>query len=353
MLLRHRDVREAARDWETYSSDAPFRVPIPSEEGVRAIRQLPIESDPPKHRAWRKLVEPIFLQPTKPAYIERLHALIGEAVTALIEPPSIEVVSEFALPLQCRALALLLGMPQDAADEWISWGGHVFHGDDGLDTHKGQVLDDYLDRAFAESATYPSGNFFKTLLDSEIEGRRLTLEEAKGFANLAFAGGRDTVIILVSSTLEYLARNPQALKQLRSDPSLAIPATEELVRFASPISEIGRVCRHAVSIGAEQLAADERISLCWASANRDESVFTSPNEVILDRKPNPHLAFGSGKHNCLGAAHARAIERGLLTILAQRVERLEILACEPDYKEWPHYTRRLGYRTLRLRAEAR
>ena len=80
MLLKHADVRAAAKDWTLFSSDAPFRVPIPSEEEVRSIRQLPIETDPPEHTEWRAIVQPFFDQPKKPEFAAKVEALIDELV---------------------------------------------------------------------------------------------------------------------------------------------------------------------------------------------------------------------------------------------------------------------------------
>src|SRR4051812_20490194 len=77
MLLRHEDVRKAAKDWQTFSSDAPCRVPIPSEEAVRNVRQLPLEVDPPEHAEYRKIAEPFFQRPKSPEFIARVEALIG------------------------------------------------------------------------------------------------------------------------------------------------------------------------------------------------------------------------------------------------------------------------------------
>ena len=78
MILRHADVRAAARDWETYSSDAPFRVPIPSEEEFRTMRQLPIETNPPEHTEYRSIVEPFFQRSKSPEVVSQVEALITE-----------------------------------------------------------------------------------------------------------------------------------------------------------------------------------------------------------------------------------------------------------------------------------
>ena len=102
MILRHADVRAAAKDWKTFSSDAPFRVPIPSEEGVRSMRQLPIETDPPIHKQYRAIVEPFFQRAKKPDVIAKVETLIAGLLDDALAKDSIEVVSELSLPIQSR-----------------------------------------------------------------------------------------------------------------------------------------------------------------------------------------------------------------------------------------------------------
>ena len=92
-----------------------------------------------------------------------------------------------------------------------------------------------------------------------------------------------------------------------------------------------------------------RVSLCWSSANRDANVFDEPNVPKLDRRPNPHVAFGFGEHLCLGAHHARALMRGLIRALAENVSRIEILKADELIEREPDYTRMIGYESLRVR----
>src|SRR2546421_9775598 len=102
MILRHADVREAAKDWKTFSSDAPFRVPIPSEEEVRTMRQLPIETNPPEHTEYRAIVEPFFQRAKQPEVIAKVEALIAEMLSTALAREAIKVVNEVALPVQSR-----------------------------------------------------------------------------------------------------------------------------------------------------------------------------------------------------------------------------------------------------------
>jgi cytochrome P450 len=349
MILRHEDVRKAAKDWATFSSDAPFRVPIPSEENVRSMRQLPVETDPPEHTDYRKIAEPFFQRAKDPRVIAQVEALIGGLLEEALRRDSIEVVREFALPIQSRALAYLLNVPESEAELWISWGTHVFR-DGGS---KGSALETYLHERFDRAVAAPGEDFFSALTRATFRGRPLTREEMMGFGNLTFAGGRDTVIHTISSVLGYLAGHPEALEFLRQDPARIIHAVEEFFRVISPLTHIGRVCPAETDIHGATVPAGGRASLCWASANQDEAAFDAPAEIRLDRKPNPHLAFGFGAHLCLGAAHARLLVRTLLQQCLQRVGAIQVLEAQEHVEREARYERVVGYERLRVRLVAR
>ena len=349
MILRHEEVRKAARDWKTYSSDAPFRVPIPSEEDVRTMRQLPVETDPPDHTDYRRIVEPFFQRAKDPQMMAQVEALIDGMLQEAMRHESIEVVREFALPIQSRAMTYLLNVPESEADLWIGWGIHVFR-DGGS---KGMSLEAYLHQQLDRGAAQPGGDFFSALAHATFRGRPLTREEMMGFGNLTFAGGRDTVIHTLSSVLAYLAGHPEALEFLRQDPSRVVHATEEFFRVVTPLTHIGRVCPVESQVEGMTVPAGGRVSLCWASANQDEAVFENPSEVRLDRKPNPHMAFGFGAHLCLGAAHARLLVRTLLLKCIDRVSQITVLSAQERVEREQAYQRVMGYESLVVRIAPR
>ena len=350
MILRHEDVRRAAKDWKTFSSDAPFRVPIPSEEDVRTVRQLPIEVDPPDQTDYRKLVEPFFMRAKQPAFVARVEELTDRLLADALGRDSIEIVERFALPLQSKALAILLDVPESEADLFISWGIHVFHVADGeRGVHKGAALERYLNEQFDRAAENPGDDFYGLLTKASFRGRPLTREEMLGFANLMFAGGRDTVIHSVACAIGYLAEHPEALEFLRADPDRIVHASEEFFRAYMPLTHIGRVCPVDTDVHGMQVKAGDRATLCWASANLDEEVFEAAEEVRLDRKPNPHVSFGFGAHLCLGAAHARTVLRVLLGLLCRRVSRVELISKCDRVEHTSAYDRQLGYESLVVR----
>ncbi len=351
MILRLKDVRAAARDWQTYSSAAACRVPIPSEEDLRTVRQFPIEADPPEHGDYRKLVEPFFLRPKQPEVKAQIEAVIDRLVAASVEAEEIEVVEQLAVPLQSRALTFLLNVDESEAETWIAWGIHVFHEQEGGVTES--PLEAYTARKFHEAESTPGGDFFSALNQAEFQGRKLTFEEKQGYANLAFAGGRDTIIHTASRIIAHFAEHPEALAWLREHPEAIKSASEEFFRVFIPLTHIGRVCPHATDVHGHEVPEDGRVSLCWASANRDEEFFENPHEIQLDRRPNPHVAFGFGIHNCLGAHHARVVTQALLKSLVAHVDRIDVLAAEELIERRADYERVVGYSSLNVRMTAR
>jgi cytochrome P450 len=350
MILRHEDVRKAAKDWKTFSSDAAFRVPIPSEEHLRSVRQLPIEVDPPQQPDYRKLVEPFFLRAKQPAFVARVEAITERLVADAITRDSIEAVEEFALPLQSRALTVLLDVPESEAERFIAWGVHVFHGEKGVE--KAAELERYLNEQFDKAAAAAGDDFYGLLTKATFHGRPLTRDEMLGFANLMFAGGRDTIIHTVSSVIGYFAGRPEALEFLRADPERIVHASEEFFRVFMPLTHIGRVCPVDTDVHGTTVKAGDRASLCWASANLDEKVFEAADEIRLDRRPNPHVAFGFGIHLCLGAAHARTVVRTLLEVLCRRVGGIDLLSKRDRVEHTTAYDRPLGYDSLVVRFHA-
>jgi cytochrome P450 len=347
MILRLKDVRAAAKDFKTFSSDAPRRVPIPSEEEVRTVRQYPLEVDPPVHAEYRKLVEPFFLRPKSPEVVDKIHALIDRLLDGAFEAGEMDVVQKFSIPLQSHALTYLLDVDEKEAELWIRWGIHVFKDGDGKS--KGPFMEEYSRRMFEAAENNPGNDFFSALNRAEFQGRKLTMEEKLGFANIAFAGGRDTIIHTASRIIEYFAENPKALQCIRENPDMINTAAEEFFRLFIPLTHIGRVCPVATDVHGHTVEAGGRVSLCWSSANRDPGAFEEPNEVRLDRKPNPHIAFGFGIHNCLGQHHARAIMRGLIQKLSERVASIEITHRTELLEREANYTRKVGYEVLQAR----
>lgn len=350
MILRHEDVRRAAKDWKTFSSDAPFMVPIPHEHDVRTVRQLPLEVDPPEQLDYREVVEPFFNRAKLPDVIARMESLVAELVANARQSDTFEVVRDFAIPLQSRALAILLNVPDSEARIWIGWGTHVFREGDG--TSKGAQLEAYAHALLDRGVSNPDDGFFSALTRATVRGRLLTREEMLGYCSIVFAGGRDTVINSISGIIAHFAQCPADLDGLRADRSGIVGASEEFFRVLSPVTHLARKCPMGAEVHGVRIAPGDFVTLAFSSANFDASVFDAPDEMRLDRRPNPHVAFGFGPHLCLGAAHARLVVRTLIAALCDQVGSIEILEQTWKHETEPAYDRRLAAETLRVKFRA-
>ncbi len=351
MILRHKDVRKTAHNWKTYQSGAvPGRIVVPSEVNIRDIRQIPFEVDPPLHKDFRDLLEGWFKRPNGKEYQSILKNQISNLIDDVLLEDKIEVVHDFSLKLQSRALTILLNTEYSESDTFISWGTHVFRSEgDSLDASKANVLYDYLDAKINAARENLGEDSYSVLLQAEVNGKKLTHDEIKGIMILTFAGGRDTVINAVTNTVAYFADHPKSLLDIKNNPEKINKAVEELIRYFSPLTHMGRVVTEDAKVCEHAVKNDTRVSLCWASANRDETVFENPNQVNFDRKINPHVAFGFSHHNCLGATHARQIMRTLLQLLADKVSSIDIIDSRENIEEWGEFKRKVGFHELKVK----
>ena len=339
-----RALKVALNDWRTFSSNSHGYLVLTPQHQTRTFRQYPFEFDPPEHTELRALIEPFYKRALTPEYAARMARHIKAAVDALLAAPQVNVIPEFSLPLQSKTLTLLLEMPESEADVWLKYGTNVFK------EHRADDLVAYLEEQTDRADREPSDSIFGVLKRLELHGRPLTRDERLGYAHITFAGGRDTVIAMITGIVALYAVDPASMAAIRQNHALVASATEELLRFISPLGVLTRVCPHGGAVEDVAVAPGQRIALCYGRANRDPAVFSDPDTFRIDRKPNPHLAFGSGPHSCLGNAHARLIARQLLIELAGRAERIELLEAVAEHRDSPFSVEGLRYERLIVRA---
>ena len=300
----HAEVKAAAKAWDVFSSD------LQGDPDVRTYRQLPLEVDPPVHRAYRDLLGPVFGRIPVSRLEPELRAVARELVGQLKANGSTEAVHDIALPMVASTIGIAFGRRQDI-EEYRSWGLETWQTrEDG--TRDGSHLDRYLERVFDEVSADPGTDVFSLVAHGTIDGKVLTRTQMLGVGNLILAGGRDTVINLMSAAIWYLASHAEARARLAADPSRLSAAIEELIRFLSPLARMERVVTRDVSGVWGQAAAGEIVLLDFASANHDPTAFDTPGMVRLDRSPNPHVGFGNGPHTCIGVHLGRLETRVLL-----------------------------------------
>lgn len=316
VVLGHPEVQEAGRTWETFSAiDGPRVVPT---ETARKGHTL-TSADPDAHTRLRKLVSAGFT----PRMIARLEEQIRRRTTQILDDVAAtdgecDLVRDLAYLLPMHLIADIVGMP----DEDRTW---VFTQTDRMmrasDPRSGISLEErariegelfaYAQRLGAEKRRNPADDVWSALAVAEIDdehGGRSSLSDLEldmFFLILSIAGSETTRNVISQGVLALLD-HPDVDADLRARDGVPDTAIDELIRWASPVTSFGRTVNHDTELGGRRLAAGDRVTLWFASANFDERVFTDPFRLDLDRSPNRHVAFGAGgPHFCLGAHLAR------------------------------------------------
>jgi cytochrome P450 len=324
VLAGYDDVYEVARDDETFSSDREVVIPP-----TRVGKLVPLNSDPPALQVYRRILLPFFsLQYVERTLAPRIRDLVDVHLDRILATERFDLVRSFALPIPAMTTHALLGLPLDEWEASVRPVEAISTSRAGTPEQARAVrLVGELRARLADEAerrrTDPREDLLTHLTQARFEDRPLRPDEIADMATLVVFAGMDTTTAAVSNALLYLHHDLEARARLIAEPALLENAIEEFLRYEPPVQGFARTVTRDCVVGGQSIPAGETIFMLWGSANRDEAVFAQPDEVVLDRFPNRHLAFGVGAHRCLGANIARAEIRIMLG---------EVLARLPDYR---------------------
>jgi cytochrome P450 len=322
VVTDYEDVLTVAQDWETFSSAQGLTVPI----SPIAVRNLPVEIDPPLHRVFKRLINAYFTPAAVAPWEDRTRSLVTRLIDAFVERGRCDFMADFARPYPALSffdvainapagdiekvayLASKSGSPNDpeAAACW---------------TGLSEWINDFVEE---RRRGQPRGDVVDAVVNAEIEGRPITQEEIIGTVQLLILGGLETTAGALGSMMIRFCREPEIPDLLRRQPGLIPRAVEELLRLDGPFISITRTVTVDTEIGGHQVKKGEKVIIYWASADRDESEFPDPDAFDLDRKSNRHLAFGAGPHRCAGSNLARLNLRVALEELLPRLQDLRL-----------------------------
>ncbi len=306
-VARHADVMTVLRDHTTFSSDVSLR---PAEE--RAAPSM-LFSDPPVHHRLRKLVSYAF----KPGHIEAqrdlIHARCEELMSKMITQREVELVEALAAPLPVVVIATMLGVEEGDIRQFKHWSDTIFSniGDilfaepSAEVVQAGTELDAYFLERIEELRRQPVDHVLGRLVETETEDGKLSDEELLSFCRLLLIAGNETTTGLITAAVRIFHEFPWTFARLQQEPNLIRPFIEECLRFYSPFSATVRRTTCDTELAGVAIPKGALMLPLIASANRDERVFENADEFVIERDPNPHVAFGFGIHNCLGAHLAR------------------------------------------------
>lgn len=326
-------VRAAAKDFQTYSSD------LLGDRDVRTYRQLPLEADPPRHTNFRQAVQPLFMGDAIAKHRGAFEAHAKKLIAEIESRGGGEVSSEFALPYVIGCLTIIYNRPQDY-EEWLSWGPDVWtaevhrngvvsaeseaaHRERNFDIpsdRSGKVLQEYLDRVFdqaeANIVTDPEQqDVWDFVSQIEIDGAKIKRDEMQGIANVLLAGGRDTVIKLVTGLIWHLIGKPEDRRFLLENRDWFNRTIAEMVRYLTPLPKMERVLAEDVAVPDADRDPSKYVLLNFVSANYDRDIWPDADQIDIHRDRQPHLAFGLGRHSCMGMNITEHEVGALLTVL--------------------------------------
>jgi cytochrome P450 len=314
------------------------------------IRNGMLDREQPDHTRLRRLVSQAFT----PRRVEALRPTVQRVMDGLLDRVAgageFDLLREVAEPLPVTIIAELLGVPEPDRDLLRPWSADICGmyelnpTEEAGRTASRACLEfgDYLRGLAAERRARPRDDLITALTAVD----ELTEDELVGTCVLLLNAGHEATVNVTGNGWWSLLRNPAALARLRGDPRLVPTAVEELMRYDTPLQMFERWVLDPIEVGGVRIPRGAELGLLFGSANRDPAVFAEPDELRLDRDPNPHLSFGAGIHFCLGAPLARIELEVSFASLLRRLPRLELVA-KPRWK--PAYIIR-GLQALHVRA---
>lgn len=291
---------------------------------------IPLQIDPPRHRTYRKLLDPIFA-PKRVALLEDgTRALVRDLIGAVVHQGRCNFHTAVAEPLPTTVFLRLLGLPLSRADEFLRLKDGIIRPPVRTRAERarytaevGQRIYAVLQEAVDERTEQRADDFLSMFLDAEVDGHRLTNDDVLDIGYLFFLAGLDTVTASLDCMLSYLARHADHRRRLVEDPSLIPHAVEEMLRWESPVQGVVRITTQATEVGGCPVPSGRVVTAMLGSANTDERAWPDADSVDFDRAENRHIAFGGGPHRCLGSHLAR---------MELRVALEEWHSAVPDYR---------------------
>jgi cytochrome P450 len=332
---RYDDVAAALRDPDLYISSKGIAVglEIPGGDGEPPPVPLLIMLDGEEHTQLRGLVSGAF-SPRRMAALEpAIRKVAGELLDELVASEQPDLVLQFSNPLPTIVIAELLGVPSADREQFKIWSNAIAQFDpakpDGAhpSSESGPAVElaIYLGNVIEERRVSPRDDLLSRLLAAEVDGRKLTQPELIGFAFLLLVAGHETTTNLISNAAILLDQFPGERQKLIDDPSRIESGIEEFLRFDAPVQGLARTTSRAVKIHGVEIPEDNQVLLLFASANRDERRIENPDRFDVTRPPTDHLAFGFGKHFCLGSGLARLESKIAFEELLSRVPNYHLL----------------------------
>jgi len=334
-IFKHADVLAVEKDAKTFSS---HRAPRPHGQHLPTM----ISMDDPEHQRRRSLVNRGFTPKRVAAHQPMMRQLCRQIINGVCEQGSCDFVWDIAARLPLYVIAELMGYEPELYDDLLRWSEEIMGPTSAEMVTPEQIakvlqstnraIEEFNEAQLgiiANRRQHPRDDVITTLCQAEIDGERLDDESIVQEMLLILIGGDETTRHVLSGGMLELIKHADQREALRSGAADMAVAAEEMIRWNSPVQNMGRTATRDLTLRGQRINEGDQLMLFYPSANRDEEVFEHPHEFDIGRNPNPHVAFGIGTHFCLGASLARLEVRMMMTEALRRLPGLELAAEAP------------------------
>lgn len=349
-LMRHADIKAVETDSETFLN-APTTLINDAARVGDEVHQHLIFSDPPHHTDHRKFLSPELSPLAVRNGHERLQELVDDIIDRVIERGECDFIEDIAGRMASFVMADLIGLPREQSLVMFDAAATLARG---ADTSKGPGLEaatimyQWADEARAERLKNPREDMLTRIANGEVLGIPFDEFQFQLDFQLLVSAGSDTSRNVLATGMRRLFENPEQYRQLVEDPTLVPKAVEEMLRYDPPIVFQRRTVTRDVVLGGKEIKAGQKVASYYGAANRDPEMFSDPDTFDIHRFPNPHLAFGAGRHFCLGSHLARAELIAMFTAIVTRMPDMQPVG-ETVWHECPETPSVVGPFSMRVK----
>ncbi len=334
VLTRKVEIDEALRHPEIFTSN------MDAVDLKNARPMIPLQIDPPEHKKYRKLLDPIFAPRRMAAMDDSVSRIVNNLIDGFIDQGEVDFAQAFSVPFPSEVFLTLLGLPLGELDRFLAMKDGIIrpdhvtgkpYGSRAVNDFQQKVADsvyEYFNEVLDAREVTRQDDLLSLFLDAEVDGQRLTRNDILDICFLFLIAGLDTVTATLDCMFAFLAQHPEHRQQLVDDPGMIPSAIEELLRWETPVMGVVRASLEDTSLGGCPVKKGDQVMLMIGSANTDEAEFEDAGTVRFDREANRHIAFGGGIHRCLGSHLARLELRVALREWHRRIPEYSV---EPDH----------------------
>jgi cytochrome P450 len=299
VLTTYQDIWNAARNPELFCSAQGVALP---SHGMPPLP--PIETDAPLHTKIRTALISHFSPGAMAKRESHAREVVTNLIDSFIEDGEADLAQQLTVPLPAIVNTPVLGIPTEDCEAFQAWAVALLSAG-GEDVEAIGSCMGYFDKMYTDRKEHPRDDMPTILTNIEIDGQPMDKTQFILTMSMIMTGGLDTTTNSGALMLDYLGQHRDQRRQLIENPEAIPAAIEELLRHVTTVPALFRTATKTTTLHGREIAAGEKVQLCWMAANHDPAEFGDPETIDLTRSPNRHLSFGIGAHRCLGAALAR------------------------------------------------